>query len=474
MQNTVFFKKNLPHILFYILLLPLVAGLTGAGICFAQTPASFADLAEEVAHSVVNISTTQAIQERQTMPWPRSQGPFEEFFEKFFGDIPQQKRRTRALGSGFIIDKEGHIFTNNHVVAKASEINVRLQNGEEYKATIVGRDPKTDLALIKIEADGDLPPPAQLGDSTSIRVGDWTLAVGNPFGLGHTVTAGIIGAKSRIIGAGPYDDFLQTDAAINPGNSGGPLFNKDGKVIGISTAIVAEGQGIGFAIPVNIAKNLLPQLKQGKVTRGFLGISIQDLTPELAESFGLKHEEGVLIAQVMDDTPAEKAGLKPGDVITSVNGNAVETAHDLSARIAGMKPDTKVDMKVLRDGEEMTISAELGTMPGTDVSEDGGDQQPSDRQKQKWGLSVQDITPEISQQLKLKFDEGVIIMQVQPGSPADNAGLQQGDIIREVERKEISNMREFLNTMQKLDDRERLLLQIQRNDRIFYVVLQSS
>ena len=248
---------------------------------------------------MVNISTTQTLKENPMAPFLGPNSPFRDFFgdefKRFFGDVPQGQMKTHALGSGFIIDEDGLILTNNHVVEKADEIKIKTIDGNEYDAKVVGRDPKTDIALLQIKVKGKLPKPAKLGDSEAIRVGDWVIAVGNPFGLGNTVTAGIISAKGRVIGAGQYDDFLQTDAAINPGNSGGPLFNMNGEVVGINTAIVDQGQGIGFATPINMAKDILAQLKTGKVIRGWLGVMIQDLTPELAESFGAKETKGVVV-----------------------------------------------------------------------------------------------------------------------------------------------------------------------------------
>ncbi|MGD8723907.1 MAG: Do family serine endopeptidase, partial [Desulfobacterales bacterium] len=331
-------------------------------------PVSFADLADNVKGSVVNISTTQVVKGNPLMPFMGPDSPFGDFFgpnlpKEFFGNRPQGKMKTHALGSGFVIGKEGLIITNNHVVEKATEIKIKLQSGKEYDAKLVGRDPKTDLALIKVTPDKDFPKPEVLGDSDVLRVGDWVMAVGNPFGLGHTVTTGIISAKSRILGAGPYDDFLQTDAAINPGNSGGPLFNMKGEVIGINTAIIAQGQGIGFAIPINMAKELLPQLKQGKVVRGWLGIMIQDITPELAESFGLKNEKGVLISDVVQGSPAEKAGLSRGDVILQFDGKEIENAHKLSQLAAATTPNSEVKIDFLRNGQQKTIALTVGTMP---------------------------------------------------------------------------------------------------------------
>jgi serine protease Do len=464
-------KENAHHAGWLSVVIGLLAYVTllSAGPSLAQqTPPSFSDLADKVAHSVVNISTTQTIEDEQQMPWPIPEGPFRDYFERFFGEMPQQRMETQTLGSGFIIDQQGHIFTNNHVVAKATEIRVRLQNGKEYEAEVIGRDPKTDIALIRIQPEAQLPPPAKLGDSENLEVGDWVLAVGNPFGLGHTVTAGIIGAKSRVIGAGPYDDFLQTDAAINPGNSGGPLFNSEGQVVGINTAIVAQGQGIGFAIPINIARELLPQLKTGQVVRGYLGVGIQDVTEELSKAFELKTEKGVIVAQVMPDTPAAKAGLQEGDVIVAVNGQTVETAHDLSAKVAGMKPGNKVDFKIVREGKEQTITATLTTMPTAEVAqEDPTDEQP------KWGMGVQDITPEMARQLELESDEGVIVVQVAPGSPAAQAELRRGDVIRSVEREKISSTQDFMQAIRQTQDKDQIVLRVQRDDQYFYTVLKA-
>jgi len=279
-----------------------------------QAP-NFADLAEQLQPAVVNIGTTQVLRgPGRGLPFPSPFGgrgerdPFREFFERFFGGMPQRELRRRSLGSGFIINKEGYIVTNNHVVENATDIKVSLADAGEFDATVVGRDPLTDVALIKVEAERDLPV-AALGNSDKLRVGEWVIAIGNPFGLGHTVTAGIASAKGRIIGAGPYDDFIQTDASINPGNSGGPLFNLMGEVVGINTAIVATGQGIGFTIPINLAKEILPQLREkGRVTRGWLGVQVQQVTPALAQSLGLERPHGALVADVQPNSPAERAG----------------------------------------------------------------------------------------------------------------------------------------------------------------------
>ncbi|MBI5286339.1 MAG: trypsin-like peptidase domain-containing protein, partial [Deltaproteobacteria bacterium] len=289
------------------------------GLPTLLNPNSFIELAKTLGPVVVNISTTQVVREKPRVPFPEFRGPCEDFFGdeffRFFDEFPQREFKRQSLGSGFIINKEGYILTNNHVVEDAEEILVTLSDKREYKAKVIGRDSRLDLGLVKIDAKDDLPV-AILGDSDKLQIGEWVMAIGNPFALSHTVTAGIVSAKGRVIGAGPYDNFIQTDASINPGNSGGPLFNLRGEVIGINTAIIAGGQGIGFALPINMAKEVLSQLKEkGKVTRGWIGVSIQDVTPELARSFGLKEKHGALVSSAMKDDPADKAGIRPGDII---------------------------------------------------------------------------------------------------------------------------------------------------------------
>jgi serine protease Do len=435
------------------------------------SPASFADLADKVKESVVNISTTQVVEGNPLMPFMGPGSPFGDFFgrnipKEFFGDKPHGKMKTHALGSGFVISQNGMILTNNHVVEKATEIKIKLQTGKEYDAKLVGRDPKTDLALIQVKPDKDFPAPAQFGDSDAMRVGDWVMAVGNPFGLGHTVTTGIISAKSRILGAGPYDDFLQTDAAINPGNSGGPLFNMKGQVIGINTAIIAQGQGIGFAIPINMANELLPQLEKGKVIRGWIGVMIQDITPELAKSFGLKSSKGVLVSDIVKGSPAEKAGLQTGDVIRRFDGKEVENAHKLSQMAAATAPNTTVKIDVLRKGKAETVSLEVGTMP------EEGQKMISPQKESDWGITVQELTPQLAQQLGLDSGTtGVVISDITQGSPAAEAGLRPGDLITEVNHKGINNLNDYQQALKQLKKNNNLLLLVKRGSGAFYAVL---
>jgi serine protease Do len=448
-----------------------------ASVAFAyQAPASFADLADGVKDVVVNISTTQVLKENPMQPFMGKDSPFREFFgddfyKRYFGDNPQNQMKTHALGSGFIIDEDGTILTNNHVVEKADEIKIKTAAGKEYDAKVVGRDPKTDIALIKISADGKSLKAAKLGDSEAIRVGDWVMAVGNPFGLGNTVTAGIISAKGRIIGAGPYDDFLQTDAAINPGNSGGPLFNMNGEVVGINTAIVAQGQGIGFATPINLAKEILTQLKTGKVTRGWLGIMIQDITPELAESFGITETNGVIVGDVVADSPAEKAGLKRGDIVKSLNGKAVDNAHSLSRAVAAMGPESTATLEVLRDGKSKEIKLTIGTMPEEMADQKRG----GSKSETAWGVTVQNLTPELARKFSLDDNEtGVVITDLQPGTPAAEARLRPGDVIKEVNRQKIQNVRDYKQTIQKMKKGETLLLLVKRGANTFYLALKAA
>jgi len=434
-------------------------------------PPSFSGLANEVKHCVVNISTTQVVQRTSLQPFSPPDSPFrgffgDDFFRRFFGDMPQGQWKTHALGSGFVISQDGFILTNNHVIEKATEIKIRLHSGKEYDARIVGADPQTDLALIKAKPDSDFPGPARMDDSGAIQVGDWVMAVGNPFGLGHTVTVGIISAKGRIIGAGPYDDFLQTDAAINPGNSGGPLFNMKGEVVGINTAIVAQGENIGFATPIKMANQLLPQLKSGKIIRGWLGVMIQDVTPELAGSFALKEPKGAMIADVVKDSPAEKAGLRRGDIVIRLNGTEVKDAHTLSRHVAGTAPDTEVTMDIFRNGKEKGVKMRIGTM-GQEQEE------PTPKEETAWGLAVQEVTPELAEELGLDAeDKGVIVTDVEPGSPGFDAGLQGGDLIQEVNRRPIRSLADYTQAIETAGKSQSLLLYIKREESAFYAVLK--
>jgi serine protease Do len=362
----------------------------------AGRPETFAELAEQLSPAVVNIQT-----ERATTP---SSGSPEELFEEFFGrKKPRRERRFRpeSTGSGFILSKDGYVATNHHVIEGADKIVAILADGRELAGVVVGADPKTDLALIKVETDEDLPV-APLGDSNRIRVGDWVMAIGNPFGLDHSVTVGILSAKGRNINAGPYDDFLQTDASINPGNSGGPLIDIQGRVIGINTAINAAGQGIGFAIPINMAKDLLPQLRaRGAVTRGWLGVQIQRVTPDLAETFGLEDPRGALVSQVFEGSPADEAKLKHGDVILEFDGKEIESYEDLPRQVAATPPGAEVTIVVSRDGKRKKLEATLEEMEQPEIQPAS---LPAQSSSSEWGLQVEELTDEARESLGLDGD----------------------------------------------------------------------
>lgn len=376
------------------------------------TMPSFSELAKKVKPAVVNIRTTKVIHSEDM--FKRFYGPkgnsdrFEDFFNKFFNNLPDKDMRQKSLGSGFIISNAGYILTNYHVIAGAEKISISLADKREFEAKIVGKDEKTDIALIKIDTHKQDLPTVGLGDSDSLNIGDWVIAIGNPFGLGHTVTQGIVSAKARIIGAGPYDNFIQTDAAINPGNSGGPLINMKGQVVGINTAIVVTGQGIGFAIPINMAKNILPELKEtGSVTRGWLGVAIQEVTPEIARAVGLKEPKGAIVSMVYPGDPADKAGVKKGDVILKINSKEIKDSYSLTRLIAGLKPRSKVKIVVWRDKHEVELTTKLEKRTDKHIASLYDQKRKSEETQDKLGLKLKEITPEISQRYDLQEVKGV-------------------------------------------------------------------
>lgn len=432
-----------------------------------KTPLSFSDLAERVKPAVVNISTSKTYKGRGGYGAPFGGSPFgDDFFDRFFGDIPRREFKQRSLGSGFIISNDGYIFTNNHVVEQADKILVKISDGKEYEAKVIGTDANTDIALIKIKPDNSLPV-AEIGDSERVKVGEWVIAIGNPFGLEATVTAGIVSAKGRVIGAGPYDNFIQTDASINPGNSGGPLYNMEGKVIGINTAIVAQGQGIGFAIPINMAKSILNDLKtKGKVTRGWMGISVQDISDDIASNLNHKNKSGALVSDVFKGDPADKAGIKVGDIITEIDGKPVKDSHDLLLIIAALHVGQKINLKAIRDGREMSFQltvAERRENVAMETEKSG---------KGPFGIAAQDITPEIARQLGIARD-GVIVTDVENGSPADEVGIQPQDVIVQVNRVKISSMNDFKREITKASAKKSVTLLIKRGRSSFFVALRS-
>ena len=406
------------------------------------------DLAERVKPSVVNVfpaSTTRNGNPRERLP------------------------NSPGSGSGVIIDEQGHIITNNHVVGDANEVEIRLSDRTKFTAHVIGKDPDTDLALLKISTDRALPY-AQLGDSGTVKVGQWVLAVGNPFGLDRTVTLGVVSGIGREnMNLSKYENFIQTDASINPGNSGGPLFNIHGEVIGINTAIINFAQGIGFAIPSNMAKQVMQQLlTRGKVVRAWLGVGIQPVTGELAGKFGVNENEGVLVNEVFDNDPAYRAGIKPGDIITKVDGKGVDTPNSLSRLIAALDPGAAASIEVVRDGKRQLISVPLIERKESAVLTSI---QPS-RAEVKLGLDVQDLTPELAEKFKLKETRGVLVTKVDRGSVAMVEGLREGDLIKEVNRSEVTSSSEFSTAVSKAKRGDTVLLRVLRENRAFYVVLK--
>ncbi|MGA1825905.1 MAG: DegQ family serine endoprotease [bacterium] len=431
------------------------------------TPNTFVNIARESNPAVVYISSTQVIKGPRNFESPLPE-PFRDFFgndffDKFF-NMPQGDLKQKSLGSGFIIDKKGYILTNDHVVRDAKDIRVTLSDENTYDAKIIGQDEDMDVALLTIDVKEDLPV-VTLGDSDALRIGEWVVAIGNPFGLEHTVTSGIVSAKWRAISEGPYSSFIQTDASINPGNSGGPLFNIKGEVVGINTAIVAEGQGIGFAIPINMVKDVLDDLKkEGKIKRGWLGLMIQKITPDLAKSFGLEKNNGALVSEVVKGGPAEKSGIKRGDVIIRFNDKQIKEFADLS-RYAGLtKPGTKVTLGLIREGKTMELSVKLGEY------EKSAQASLSQQGKTSLGMRVQNITPDLAKYFDIDQTEGVLVVEVLSDGAAEEAGIQKGDIIIEVNRKKVRDTKEFDKAVQS-SSKSTILLLINRKGQSLYIAL---
>lgn len=417
---------------------------------------SFINIAEQVKPTVVNISPSTGAPHAARPDMPPRESPRE------------RPEAPPGSGSGVIIDKKGFIVTNNHVVGDADMVEVRLSDKTKFQGKVIGKDPDTDLALVKIEAGRDLPF-VTLGDSTKTKVGQWVIAVGNPFGLDRTVTVGVVSALGREnVNLSRYEDFIQTDASINPGNSGGPLFNIRGEVIGINTAIINFAQGIGFAIPSNMVQAVTAQLiAKGKVTRGWLGVGIQPLTPELAGKFGVKENEGVLVNEVFEGDPAHKAGIQPGDIILNVDGQPVDTPNTLARVIAGFIPGKKAGVEVMRDGKKKMLTIELVERKDEAVTA------AIPKQPESFlGLNVQDLTPEIAERFKIKDEKGAIITKVEPGSAAESEGLKEGDLIKEVNREKVNSATDFKNLMEKTKKTEAVLLRVTRENRAFFIVLK--
>jgi len=437
---------------------------------------AFVDVAKKVQPAVVNITTEKTVTMR---PWDRygddffKGSPFEDFF-RGFGFSPREKgkeyrQKQRTGGSGVIVDKEGYILTNNHVVEGVDKVKVRLNDGREFTATVKGQDRRTDLAVLSIKAK-DLPA-AALGDSDKLEVGEWAVAIGSPFGLEHTVTVGVISAKGRSgLGTGTYEDFIQTDASINPGNSGGPLCNIDGEVIGINAMIIQPGTGIGFAIPINMAKQILNDLiKQGKVVRPWLGISAQDLTPEMMEYFQVKEKEGVLVGQVYPGTGAEKAGLVSGDIIKSVDERAVKNVTELVKEIQRKKVGQKVKLSLIRNGKETVAEVTTAAMP--DKPE--GQKEKEKEAEEKLGARVQELTPPLATRYQISgIKYGVVVVGIEDGSLADEMGLQEGDVILEINRKKIDALKDFEKAVKDANLEKGILFHVHRKGRSFYLTFK--
>ncbi len=476
-----------------------MAILVSADNAEARAPMeSFADIVDDIAPAVVNISTSKAIagggqgEEAFPFPQPPPGSPFEDFFREFFDrerspEQAPQTRRTSSLGSGFVVDPEGYVVTNNHVIAEADEIQVVFSDEKSYEAELIGKDTKTDLALLKIK-DNDGPfPSVEFADSDAVRVGDWMIAIGNPFGLGNTVTAGIISARSRDIRAGPYDDFLQVDAPINRGNSGGPSFNLDGKVIGINTAIFSPSGGnvgIGFAIPANLALPVINSLKEdGRVKRGWLGVRIQTVTDEIAESLGLSESSGALVASVTSGGPAEQAAIEPGDVVLQFDGKKIDRMRGLPRIVAETPIGKAVDVLIWRRGEEQTVQVELGELPDDDElaalsqegSDGGGFSNDGSSSIDSLGVTVASITDEMRERFELPGEaKGVVITEVAEGSTAGEENLRPGDVIVEVGQEEVNSPPEVTAKVDEArnDDKKSVLLLIDRGGDLRFVALR--
>lgn len=457
-----------------------------------QTSKAFAAVSRQVSPSVVFIQVEGKVSGTGAVPFSspfENELPFgEEFFRRFFGDEfpgiprsprseqPQGERRVMGQGSGFVFETEkgllsdtAYILTNNHVVENADKIRVQFQDGQEFDASITGRDPQSDVAVIEIKAS-DLPA-LQLADSAKLDVGEWVVAIGNPFGLSHTLTVGVVSAKGRTsVGINDYEDFIQTDAAINPGNSGGPLVNLDGEVVGINTAIFSRGggnMGIGFAIPSNLVRNIADQLiEHGGVTRGFLGVIIQQLTTDLAESFDVQAGKGILVAQVSEDSPAQEAGLRQGDIIVKIGEEPVSDVGGFRNRVAMTPPGSRIELKVLRDGKEKKLQVTVGRLSDDSLSAEG-----SMQSAREIGLSVQTLTPQLAEQFDVRAGEGVVVTGVQPGSIAAIAGITVGTVILEVDRNKVKSADEFQRAVKTSSGDRRVLLLVRNDDAQRFVIL---
>ncbi len=468
-------KKHTAIIAFLmVLLLSLPAFASQNTNTNRMIPASFSELAQKAKPGVVNIQTTKTIEGGGRVyrhffgqPFGGNKEGLDDFFAPFFNQRPQTRKES-SLGSGFIISKDGYIVTNNHVIKDADKVKVILHNKKEYDAKVIGTDPITDLALIKIQAKKLIP--LTFGSSLDTKVGSWVVAIGSPFGLEQTVTAGIVSAKGRIIGSGPYDDFIQTDASINPGNSGGPLLNLDGQVIGINTAIIRSGQGIGFAIPSDMAQGIIDQLTNQKhVSRGWMGVAIQNVTEKLAKYYGIGETKGVYIAKVYEGDPADKAGIQVGDVIIKINNKKINSSRDLSLTVANHLVGETIKVKLIRNGDKKTVKVKLGKRPGQNpdvvVENTGYD---------LFGFRLKQMGSEIAEKLGYPPEiKGLVVLDIKPGSPASNYNVRQGDLLIEINRKKIGSLKEYSKYLAQIDQGNTVQLLFKRgNTRVFVVSFQ--
>jgi serine protease Do len=442
----------------------------------AQVPqqGSLAPLIKALKPAVVNISTTTVVKNPHQGLRRGQPGP-EDFFEFFGRPMPEGEMRGQSLGSGFIINAEGYILTNNHVVKDAEDITVRLSDGREFSAKVVGTDPPTDVALVRLEKASNLPI-VVLGDSDKLEQGDFVVAIGSPFGFRESASFGIVSAKDRQLTGSAFDDFLQTDAAINSGNSGGPLFNMRGEVVGINTAIVAPqiGSGVGFTVPINLAKQLIPQLLTGKVARGYLGVSVSDLSADLAQAFKVPEgTKGAVIQNVVPSSPGAKAGLQPGDIVVSLNGKAVASSSELTRGVSSVPPGQKATLSVLRKGQKKEVPVTVAKRPDEEALArgdfGGGEEEPPGEQapgkksgSEKLGMRVAPLTPELARELNAQGDQGVVVAAVTPGGPADKAGLRRGDIVLELNHKAVTRVEDLAGEVKNLKTGDMALLRIRR------------
>ncbi|NLJ49211.1 MAG: DegQ family serine endoprotease [Candidatus Atribacteria bacterium] len=424
------------------------------------------NIVDKVSPAVVNVNTSKIM--TITSPF----APFAPFFdqlpEQFQREVPQ-----RGIGTGFIFRKDGYILTNNHVIEGADEIRVTLLDGREFTGKVIGADSLTDIAVVKVEAENL--PTLSLGDSDAARVGEFVVAIGNPYGLSHTVTMGVLSAKGRAVPSGDtgqeYENFLQTDAAINPGNSGGPLLNLDGEVIGINTAIIPFAQGVGFAIPINMAKSILDQLiEKGKVVRAWLGVYIQNVTPEIAKQFGYEGTKGALVADVIENGPAAKANFQRGDIIFSVNNQEITDTKHLQNTIRSLKPGDTAEIQVWRNGEKKTIKVQL-----EELQEGSASISPVEiiSQKIELGMEISEITADLQQKYGFTESKGVVVVLVKPGGPAEEAGLRAGDVILQINRNDVSSVEDFNSVLAKVEPGDTVILLISRSGRTLFVPVKA-